>query len=356
MMWDFKNANFEGLRNHLRNQNWDDCFESEDPNIVCDSWTDTFSDIVKLYINSKTVTVRPNDKGWYNTYLRRLCRVKDRAHRKWVRLKDDLIRTEYNIARNFYFDECDRIRLEHEEKLTQTLANESKLNPKKWWGLAKSIMGNNKASTYPSLTSHGEIFSTDEEKATLFNETFLETSRLNAPPGELLDAEPYTDQELENITIKEQDVKDILSTLNVNKAYGPDNLSPRIIKETGDTLVTVLTRIFNLSLAKGVFPKLWKKANVLPIFKKAEQFLPTNYRPISLLCILAKVFEKVVFKYVFNYFRDNFMISVWQSGFLPGVSTITQLVEIYDLFCKAVSQGKDIRVVFLDISKAFDRV
>ena len=50
------------------------------------------------------------------------------------------------------------------------------------------------------------------------------------------------------------------------------------------------------------------------------------------------------------------MISVWQSGFLPGVSTVTQLIEIYDHFCKAVSQGKDIRVVFLDISKAFDRV
>jgi hypothetical protein len=95
---------------------------------------------------------------------------------------------------------------------------------------------------------------------------------------------------------------------------------------------------------------------VLPIFKKAEQFFATNYRPISLLCILAKIFEKVVFKYLFNYFRDNFMISIWQSGFLPGMSTVTQLVEIYDQFCRAVCHGKDIRVVFLDISKAFDRV
>jgi hypothetical protein len=217
-------------------------------------------------------------------------------------------------------------------------------------------MGNNKSSTYPSLVSRGDIFSTDEEKANLFNETFLEISTLNAQPPELPDMDLLTDQELENIIVKEQDVKDILSTINVNKAYGPDNLSPRLIKEAGVTIVAVLTRIFNLSLAKGIFPKLWKKANVLPIFKKAEQFFPTNYRPISLLCILAKIFEKVVFKYVFNYFRDNFMITVWQSGFLPGVSTVTQLIEIYDQFCRAVSHGKDIRVVFLDISKAFDRV
>jgi hypothetical protein len=111
-----------------------------------------------------------------------------------------------------------------------------------------------------------------------------------------------------------------------------------------------------LSITKGIFPALWKRANVLPIFKKAEQFLTSNYRPISLLPTLAKVFEKIVFKYLFNFFRTNFMISIWQSGFLPGTSTVTQLIEIYDQFCKAVAKGKDVRVVFLDISKAFDTV
>jgi hypothetical protein len=248
--------------------------------------------------------------------------------------------------------------LEHDEKLSSTLASEAKKNPKKWWNLAKEIMGNSKSSTYPSLVSNGTVYSTDEEKANLFNDSFLETSTLNAPPTATPDDDPTpdTDNELEFITIKEHDVKDILSTVNTTKAYGPDDLSPRLIKEAGSTIVKVLTRLFNLSLAKGIFPTMWKRANVLPIFKKAEQFFTTNYRPISLLCILAKFFEKIVFKYVFNYFRENFMITIWQSGFLPGVSTVTQLVEIYDQFCRAVSHGKDIRVVFLDISKAFDRV
>jgi hypothetical protein len=68
------------------------------------------------------------------------------------------------------------------------------------------------------------------------------------------------------------------------------------------------------------------------------------------------VFEKIVFKHLYNYFRDHFLITIWQSGFLPGSSTITQLTEIYDQFCNAVNSGKEIRVVFLDISKAFDRV
>ena len=72
--------------------------------------------------------------------------------------------------------------------------------------------------------------------------------------------------------------------------------------------------------------------------------------------MVVKVFERIVFKYVYNYFKDNFIISIYQSGFLPGMSTVTQLLEVYHSFCKAVDEEKEIRVVFLDISKAFDRV
>jgi hypothetical protein len=101
---------------------------------------------------------------------------------------------------------------------------------------------------------------------------------------------------------------------------------------------------------------LWKKANVSPLFKKAEDYFTINYRPVSLLSVLSKVFEKIVFRHMFNYFKDHFMISIWQAGFLPGSSTVMQLLELYNSFCQAVTEEKEIRIVFLDISKAFDRV
>jgi hypothetical protein len=66
--------------------------------------------------------------------------------------------------------------------------------------------------------------------------------------------------------------------------------------------------------------------------------------------------ERIVFKYLYNFLRENFIISVHQSGFLPGRSTITQLLDVYNTFCTALDSGKEIRVVFLDISKAFDKV
>ena len=97
-------------------------------------------------------------------------------------------------------------------------------------------------------------------------------------------------------------------------------------------------------------------ANIVPIHKKEEKNDVKNYRPVSLLSVVEKIMERIIFKYTYNFFKDNFVISDNQSGFLPGRSTVTQLIEVYHEFCKAIDEGKEIRVIFLDISKAFDRV
>ena len=82
----------------------------------------------------------------------------------------------------------------------------------------------------------------------------------------------------------------------------------------------------------------------------------SNYRPISLLSTVSKVLEKNVHKYLFNFFRDNKVITAFRSGFVPGESTVNQLIDIYNTFCKARVEGKEVRAIFCDISKAFDRV
>ena len=117
-----------------------------------------------------------------------------------------------------------------------------------------------------------------------------------------------------------------------------------------------MQRIFALSIRNSKFPLNWKKANVIPLHKKDLTNVVSNYRPVSLLCVASKVFERIVFKHVFNFFRENFVINNFQSGFQSGRSTVTQLLELYHQFCSAVDCQKEIRVVFLDIRKAFDKV
>ena len=194
-------------------------------------------------------------------------------------------------------------------------------------------------------------------KAEDFNTFFLSHSTIDdknsEPPP--LNSEPL-DANFSEIQVSPEDVFDQIRALSINKAIGPDNISPRLLKEAGRSIVPSLTALFNLSLQKCVMPKIWKRANVVPIHKKDEKHLLSNYRPISLLSIVSKIFEKVVFKYLYNFIHSNNLLSKHQSGFIPGDSTVNQLAYLYHTFCEALDDKKDVRIVFCDVSKAFDRV
>ena len=100
----------------------------------------------------------------------------------------------------------------------------------------------------------------------------------------------------------------------------------------------------------------WKHANIIPIFKKGDKSNPTNYRPISLLSCVGKIFERVMFKHFYNYLHSNNLLYNMQSGFIPGHSTTTQLIEIYHNICLALDNREFACFTFCDISKAFERV
>jgi hypothetical protein len=110
-------------------------------------------------------------------------------------------------------------------------------------------------------------------------------------------------------------------------------------------------------IEKGVFPTKWKKANVSPIYKKKnENNIVSNYRPISLLPLCGKIFEKLIYDNLHSYVYQNNFISDKQSGYKRGDSTIKQLISITNEIHKTFDEGKELRAVFLDISRAFDRV
>ena len=239
--------------------------------------------------------------------------------------------------------------------IAKDLKNSDNISPKKWWKIAKTFLKSTKKTSYPPLY-HGNADITDnKEKAKKFNDFFLSHSDIDEQNVELpIYNEP--DGPLNLIHVTQDDVKDQINCIDPSKASGPDGIGSKMLKLAGDSIVPSLTRLFNLSLTSHQYPTPWKKANVTPIFKKDDPSDVNNYRPISLLSCLSKLFEKIVFKYLFNFLRDNNKISLKQSGFMPGDSTVYQLVHLYHLFCEALDNKKDIRITFCDISKAFDRV
>ena len=129
-----------------------------------------------------------------------------------------------------------------------------------------------------------------------------------------------------------------------------------MLKICGDSICVPLDMIFKQALLTGVFPSEWKKGNIVAIHKKGDKQNIKNYRPVSLLPICRKIFERLVFNEMFIYFSANKRLSKNQSGFQPGDSCINQLLSINHEIFTSFDNGLEVRSVFLDISKAFGKV
>ena len=114
--------------------------------------------------------------------------------------------------------------------------------------------------------------------------------------------------------------------------------------------------LFNIALISGSSPSDWKTANIVPIHKKGDKQTLKNYRPVSLLPICGKIFKRLIFNEMFKFFFDNKLITTNQFGFKPSDSCINQLLSITHEIYKSFDDGLEVRSVFLDISKAFDKV
>ena len=161
---------------------------------------------------------------------------------------------------------------------------------------------------------------------------------------------------LSHVVVDSKFISTIINNLNSNKTHGYDDISVRMIKIVANEVSIPLKLIFDRCIADGSFPSAWKKANVQPVHKKNSRQDKSNYRQISLLPIGSKIFEKILFNSIYTYLHSNKLLSKNQSGFRPGDSTINQLLAItHDIF-NSFEQNCETRAVFLDISKAFDKV
>ena len=148
----------------------------------------------------------------------------------------------------------------------------------------------------------------------------------------------------------------VLAQLNPSKAPGQDNFPPRFLKDGASTIGEPLAHIINLSLRTSVVPGKMKIAKVIPLFKSGSKTSVENYRPISILPALWKVFEKIVYDQLSNYLEHNNLITTSQFGFRKRYNTERAVTLFTDEIRQAIDQGKLTGAVFIDLQKAFDTV
>ena len=130
-----------------------------------------------------------------------------------------------------------------------------------------------------------------------------------------------TDHRLSTVNFSIDDIEKMLKNLDPNKAHGHEKISIRMLQLCGNSIYNPLELIFLQAMESGSFSSEWKKGNVVPIHKKDDKKYLKKYRPISLLPICGKIFEKLIFNEMFKFFIENELISPNQSGFKPGDSS-----------------------------------
>jgi hypothetical protein len=151
----------------------------------------------------------------------------------------------------------------------------------------------------------------------------------------------------------------LIKSMDVRKSGGPDGISGYLLKsfEANVTnFVRYITRMFEISLQKGEIPSVWKEAYICPIYKGGNRSSPSNYRPVSLTCILSKTLEHVVCSSMWKHIEENNLLSNYQHGFRKSLNTTTQLLHVTYKASEALDNKLPYHIVSFDFSKAFDMV
>ena len=203
---------------------------------------------------------------------------------------------------------------------------------------------------------NGELTTSDVETAKALGDYF---SSVFIDEGEY--TQGYNDKVnmdtgLGDIAISRDAVLKKLQRLQMDKAQGPDDIHPAVLKNCAEIISLPLTLIYEKSLQEGKLPTDWKKANVTPIYKKGSKNDAGNYRPVSLTSVPCKVLESIMKDAMVDYLESTGFYNHCQHGFVRGRSTLTNLLETLESWTRILDEGYGIDVIYLDYRKAFDTV
>jgi hypothetical protein len=353
MIYNIKKANFHEMKNDIRKIN---CELLKDLTVE-KCWEEiklTIQKSMEKNIPKKKVKENKKQKpSWMNKKTMKFVKKKYNLYKKFLISKNGRDYQKYIETRNACTKEIKKVKREFEKKLSK----ECKLNPKCFW---KYVNSQTKINSGVSLlrAQNGDIATTDAEKAetlnTFFGSVFTKENTDNIPNTVL--ASLSNEKTVNNVEITEEMVKKRLSSLNTDKAQGPDGIPAKVLKELCEELAKPLTILFTKSIEHMTIPTDWKNATVIPIFKKGTRTDPGNYRPVSLTCILCKILESFIRDAIVDHMTNNSLYADCQHGFRKHRSCMTQLLEVMEDFTQWIDCGENIDVLYLDFSKAFDTV
>lgn len=238
-------------------------------------------------------------------------------------------------------------------------------NLRKLWNFLNNQLGNGKSNSTDLLTEDGVIILSNEDKVSRLNDFFsntVQTIKNNIPTysGDDINVFRTLVPSQTTFSIKTTDklsIERILEALDVNKTPGYDRITPKMLLTRKSIIADQLCQIFNKMILECEYPDVLKVHKICPIPKGKGSRDISNFRPISILSTIDKVFEKIIFEQLTLYLDETSILYERQFGFRKGTGTKEAVVNIIDHICDGIDSGyKGVAGVFFDLSKAFDLV
>jgi len=346
----YNRGDYTSLTRELLNTDWEVLFEGLDTENMWQLFHSKLLSLIDKYIPIQSV--EPNSKPmWLNSFALKTIKQKRKAWNTYKATHRQSDYVLYTTKRNIATAAVKRAKSNFELKLADSV----KQNPSAFW---KYVRENSKVrNEIMSLKKvDGSLTGSDQETAQCLNNFFSSVFTMEPETDLPFLPDKSKGQCLNEITIEHNDILYELNRLNPNKACGPDNCHPHVIKEVKDGLVLPLYLLFSKSLHDSYLPLCWKSALVTAIHKKGDTSLPSNYRPISLTSTFCRMLESIVKNKIVSYFQTNDFFCNEQHGFRSRRSCETQLLTVMEHWTRCIDEGASIDVVYLDFLKAFDKV
>ena len=355
----FKNFQKENFLFDLEQMPWNDISLYSNPDDMWNVWRKQFITCVDKHAPLKRKRIRNKKSPWITRELLSRMHKRDYLKKKAVSTNDQAIWEQYKHARN---QANNAIKLARKRYFCDNLEI-SKGNPRETWKLINELSSrkSSESSNISEIQVGNQSINSSVDMAEAFNKHFTDIGHNLAREIPATDIEPEyyikpTDKTFSLQTPSVDTVYKLLTKMNDKKAAGLDRIPCKLLKMAASIVAPSLTGIFEKSIHTGIFPTEWKLARVTPVFKKGIKSDLNNYRPISVIPVVSKVFEKIIYDQLYEYLNDNKLLSDCQSGFRSLHSTLTALLEATNSWSVNIDNGLLNGVVFIDPKKAFDTI
>ena len=352
--YDWSNGDYDRMNEYLFNIDWHLLFGFNfDPNSLWDNFKSIIWPIIELYVPKKMI---PHHKKYSSRFYPRHIRVLlNRKAATWRSLRNNHSPDRYikycNIAH-----QCKTAIHDYDSERERNLLNTNNV------GAFYKFINNklhNSSGIAPLYNDAGTLLTSDLEKANLLNSYFksvfiqddgiLPNFPSRFPPT-------TTPIEINDIKLSPSILNRIMSKLKTNSSAGPDSLPPIFYRNARSSLIYPLTIFFRICIDLHELPDEWKLSIITPKFKSGSPSLPSNYRPIALICTCCKILESIIAAELTDFLLSHNLITKAQHGFLKRHSTSTNLLESLNSWTLSLSNHKSVTIAYVDFQRAFDSI